>query len=71
MVELTDGTVIRRYLDQLKLNMTKPAESGSEPFTTVDVSIPDCTPSPVVATPELRHFSRIIRPPTHFSPDDY
>ena len=71
MVELTDGTVIRRHLDQLKLNMTNPVESESEAFTNADVSIPDCTPSPEVATPKLRHSSRISRPPTRFSPDDY
>ena len=50
MVELTDGIVICRHLDQLKLDMTNPAESGSEPFTTADASIPDCTPSPEVET---------------------
>ena len=55
MVELTDGTVIRRHLDQLKLNMTNPVESESEPSTSADVSIPDCTPSPEVATPEPRY----------------
>ena len=71
IVELTDGTVVRRHLDQLKLNMTNPVESESEPFTNADVSIPDCTPSPEVATPKLRHSSRISRPPTRFSPDDY
>ena len=68
MVELTDGTVIRRHLDQLKLNMTNPVESESEPFTNADVSIPDCTSSPEVATPTLRHSSRTT---TRFSPDDY
>ena len=66
MVELTVGTVIRRHLDQLKLNMTNPVESESEPSTSADVSIPDCTLSPEVATPELRHSSQISRPPTHF-----
>ena len=36
MVELTDGTVIRRHLDQLKLNMTNAVKSESEPFTNAD-----------------------------------
>ena len=73
MVELTDGTVIHRHLDQLKLNMTNAVKSESEPFTNADFFIPDCTPSPEVATPTLRmrHPSRISRPPTRFSPDDY
>ena len=71
MVELTNGTVICQHLDQLKLNMTNPIESESKPSTSADVSIPDCTPSPEVATPESRHSSRISCPPTCFSPDDY
>ena len=71
MVELTNGTIIRRHLDQLKLNITNSVESESEPSANADVSIPDCTPSPELATPELRHSSRISHPPTCFSPDDY
>ena len=71
MVELTDGTVIRQHLDQLKLNMNSQVESESKPSTSTDVSIPDYIPSPEVATPELRHSSPISCPPTCFSPDDY
>ena len=71
MGELTNGTIIRRHLDQLKLNMTNPVESESEPSASADVSIPDCTPSPEVVTHEPRHSSRISHPSTHFSPDDY
>ena len=51
MVELTDETVICRHLDQLMLDMTNPVEAESEPSTSADVSILDCTPSPKVSTP--------------------
>ena len=51
MVELTDETVIYRHLDQLMLDMTNPVEAESEPSTSADVSILDCTPSPKVSTP--------------------
>ena len=57
MAELIDGTVIHQHLDQLKLNMTNPVESESEPSTSANVSIPDCTPSLEVATPKPRHSS--------------
>ena len=71
MIELPDRRVIRRHLDQLKLNMTNPVESDSEPSTSSDISIPDCLTSPEDVTPELRHSSRISHPPRRFSPDDY
>ena len=70
LVELTDGTIIRRHLDQLKLNMTNQAQSEPESSSSSDVPIPDHIPSSEVATPELRHSSRIRRPPSRFSPDN-
>ena len=70
LVELTDGTIIRHHLDQLKLNMTNQAQSEPESSSSSDVPIPDNIPSSEVATPELRHSSCIRRPPSRFSPDN-
>jgi len=71
LVELTNGTVIRRHMDQLKLNMTSQEQSESDSSSTSDVSIPDDIPSSNVTTPEPRHSSRISRPPSRFSSDNY
>ena len=62
LVELTDGTIIRHHLDQLKLNMTNQAQAEPESSSSSDVPIPDHIPSSEVATPELRH--------SRFSPDN-
>ena len=51
--------------------MTNQAQLESKPPTSPDVAIPDNIPSSEVATPELRHSSRIRHPPTRFSPDNY
>ena len=56
LVELTDGTVIHRHFDQLKLNMTNQIECDSEPSTSSDVSIPDCIPPPELMFPFLIVF---------------
>ena len=71
IIELPDGRVIRRHLDQLKLNMTNSVVPDSEPSTSFDISIPDCLTSSEAVTLEQRHSSRISHPPTRFSPDDY
>ena len=69
VVKLTDGTIIRRHLDQLELNMTNQAQSESESYASSDISIPDCIPPSEVTTPELRHSSRIRHPSSYFSSD--
>ena len=74
LVELTDGTIIRRHLDQLKLHMTKETQSENELSTSSDssdISIPDHVTSSDVATPKLRQSTRIRRPPSCFSPDNF
>ena len=73
LVELTDGTVIRRHLDQLKLNFSQSENAENQPVTSSDIAIPDKIPlsQDQVASPELRHSSRVRRPPSRFSPDNY
>ena len=70
-MELNNGTVIRRHMDQLKLNMTSQGQSERDPFSTSDIAIPDDIPTSDATTPELRHSSRIRRPPSRFLPDNY
>ena len=70
LVELNNGTVIRRHMDQLKLNMTGQGQSESDPSSTSDIAVPEDITSDAT-TPELRHSSRTRRPPSRFSPDNY
>ena len=55
LIELTNGTVIRCHMDQLKLNMTSREQSESDSSSTLDISVPDDIPSSNVTTPEPRH----------------
>ena len=55
LIELTNGTVIRRHMDQLKLNMTSREQSESDSSSTLDISVSDDILSSNVTTPEPRH----------------
>ena len=76
-VELSGGTVVRRHMEQLKHNvvtetqLTQSESDDTQVSTSADISIPDCVSEDPVTSPELRQSTRVRRPPSRFSPDNY
>jgi len=71
-VELSDDTVVRHHMEQLKRNVVSETQStqfesdDTQVSTSADILIPDCVPEGPVTSSELRQSTRVRHPPLVF-----